>query len=195
MTRACCLVPIAVALFFSASAHADARLDVQHALERVVAAGGFHARVSGRVFGAALPPTSGEIDVVFPDKIHARTDVVDFIARPDGVWVNAFGVWAPVDRDAIPVTAFAPAEMRRAIASIRDVHPAGSVMTAECQQNVYRFRATGQLPGAVANGDARIWICERDGRPAKIEASSAANGAVTVVFDWSRRPEVESPER
>jgi hypothetical protein len=177
-----------------APARADARADVQDALERVVAAGGFVAHVNGQVFGPGTPATAGEIDVVFPDRIHARTEAIDFIAIPGGAWINLFGVWTSVDRDQIPVTAFSPAAMRKAIASIGDVHEQGSVMTTACLQHIYRFRASGQLPGAQADGDARIWICEKDGRPARLEATSADGTRLSLAFDWSRRARVDAPE-
>jgi hypothetical protein len=139
--------------------------------------------------------TEGVIDVVFPDRIHARTEMIDFISMRDGAWINLFGVWTPVDRDQIPITSFAPGAMRKAIASIGEVRAQGSVMTSACEQKIYRFRAEGQLPGAEANGDARVWVCEKDGRPARLEATDAASGAkLNVVFDWSRRARVESPD-
>jgi hypothetical protein len=49
---------------------------------------------------------AGYMNVLFPDRIHARTEVIDFITTPEGAWINLFGVWTPVDRDRIPVTAF-----------------------------------------------------------------------------------------
>ena len=110
-------------------------------------------------------------------------------------WINLFGIWTPVDRDQIPITSFAKPAMRKAIASIGDVRAEGSVMTSACEQNIYRFRAEGQLPGAEANGDARIWVCAKDGKPARLEAIDAGSGAkLDVVFDWSRRAQVESPD-
>lgn len=179
----------------AAPAHADPRGDVQAALERVVAAGGFVGHVNGRVFGPGTPVTAGVIDVVFPDRIHARTEMIDFISMPDGAWINLFGVWTPVDGDQIPITSFAPGAMRKAIASISDVRAEGSVMTSACEQKIYRFRAAGQLPGAEANGDARIWICVKDGKPARLEATDGGSGAkLDVVFDWSRPAHVESPD-
>ena len=166
---------------------------MQDALERVVAAGGFVAEVNGAVFGPGTPATAGDIDVVFPDRIHARTEAIDFIATPAGAWINLFGVWTSVDRDQIPVTAFSPSAMRKAIASISDVRAQGSVMTTACLQHVYRFRASGQLPGAQADGDARIWICEKDGRAMRLEATSADGARLDLVFDWSRRARVDAP--
>ena len=177
------------------AARADPRADVQQALERIVAAGGFRAEVTGAVFGPGTPATSGTIDVLFPDRIHARTEVIDFITTPEGAWINLFGVWTPVDRDRIPVTAFSRSAMRKAIASIGDVRAEGTIMTNRCEEHIYRFRASGQLPGATADGDARIWVCANDGRPAKLEATDAASGGrINLAFDWSRRPEVEAPE-
>jgi outer membrane lipoprotein-sorting protein len=177
------------------AAQADPRADVQQALERIVAAGGFRAEVTGAVFGPGTPATSGTIDVLFPDRIHARTEVIDFITTPEGAWINLFGVWTPVDRDRIPVTAFSRSAMRKAIASIGDVRAEGTVMTNRCEEHIYRFRASGQLPGATADGDARIWICAKDGRPVKLEATDAASGGrINLAFDWSRRPDVEAPE-
>jgi hypothetical protein len=177
------------------AARADPRADVQQALERIVAAGGFRAEVTGAVFGPGTPATSGTIDVLFPDRIHARTEVIDFITTPEGAWINLFGVWTPVDRDRIPVTAFSRSAMRKAIASIGDVRAEGTVMTNRCEEHVYRFRASGQLPGATADGDARIWVCAKDGRPVKLEATDAASGGrINLAFDWSRRPQVEAPE-
>ncbi|HSS07570.1 MAG TPA: hypothetical protein VLK83_10595 [Rhodanobacteraceae bacterium] len=197
MTRSPGRLVCAVAMFaaWSVTAHADPRTDVQAALERVVASGGFVAHVNGQVFGPGTPVTAGVIDVVFPDRIHARTEMIDFISVPDGAWINLFGIWTPVDRDQIPITSFAKPAMRKAIASIGDVRAEGSVMTSACEQNIYRFRAEGQLPGAEANGDARIWICAKDGKPAHLEAIDAGSGAkLDVVFDWSRRAQVESPD-
>lgn len=190
------LASAAMAMFaLPLAARADPRADVQQALERIVAAGGFRAEVTGAVFGPGTPATSGTIDVLFPDRIHARTEVIDFITTPEGAWINLFGVWTPVDRDRIPVTAFSRSAMRKAIASIGDVRAEGTVMTNRCEEHIYRFRASGQLPGATADGDARIWVCANDGRPAKLEATDAASGGrINLAFDWSRRPEVEAPE-
>jgi hypothetical protein len=190
------LASAAMAMFaLPLAARADPRADVQQALERIVAAGGFCAEVTGAVFGPGTPATSGTIDVLFPDRIHARTEVIDFITTPEGAWINLFGVWTPVDRDRIPVTAFSRSAMRKAIASIGDVRAEGTIMTNRCEEHIYRFRASGQLPGATADGDARIWVCANDGRPAKLEATDAASGGrINLAFDWSRRPEVEAPE-
>jgi hypothetical protein len=187
---------LAIAMFaLPLVASADPRTDVQRALERIVAAGGFRADVNGAVFGPGTPATSGTIDVVFPDRIHARTEMIDFITTPEGAWINLFGVWTPVDSDRIPVTAFSRSAMRKAIASIADVRTEGSVMTNRCEQQIYRFRAAGQLPGATADGDARIWICANDGRPARLEATDASSGGrINLVFDWSRPAHVEAPE-
>ena len=177
------------------AASADPRTDVQRALERIVAAGGFRADVNGAVFGPGTPATSGTIDVIFPDRIHARTEMIDFITTPEGAWINLFGVWTPVDGDRIPVTAFSRSAMRKAIASIADVRAEGSVMTNRCEQQIYRFRAAGQLPGATADGDARIWICANDGRPARLEATDASSGGrINLVFDWSHPAQVDVPE-
>lgn len=188
-------VAIATSAAMSAPAYADPRAEVQGALERVVAAGGFVAHVNGQVFGPGTPYTAGVIDVVFPDRIHARTEAMDFISVPDGAWINLFGIWTPVDGDRIPITSFSPGAMRKAIASIDNVRAEGSVMTTACEQHIYRFRASGQLPGAEANGDARIWICEKDQKPARLEATDASSGGkLDVVFDWSRRASVEAPD-
>jgi outer membrane lipoprotein-sorting protein len=196
MRRKRLLACAAMAMFtLPLAAAADPRADVQRALERIVAAGGFRADVSGAVFGPGTPATSGTIDVLFPDRIHARTEVIDFITTPEGAWINLFGVWTPVDRERIPVTAFSRSAMRKAIASIGEVRAEGAVMTNRCEEQIYRFRASGQLPGANADGDAKIWICAKDGRPVKLEATDAASGGqIRLAFDWSRRPEVEAPE-
>ncbi len=191
------LLALAVAALSAAPPVAEAgpRADVQQALERIVAGGGFRAAVTGAVFGPGMPATSGTIDVVFPDRIHARTEIIDFITMPDGAWINLFGIWTPVDRDRIPVTAFSRSAMRKAIASIGDVRAQGSVMTNRCEERIYGFHAAGQLPGATADGDARIWICANDGRPVKLEATDAASGGrIKLDFDWSRAPRVEAPE-
>ncbi|MET0231914.1 MAG: hypothetical protein ABW186_13355, partial [Rhodanobacteraceae bacterium] len=167
---------LAAAATAASAAPVDPRAEVQEALSRVVAARGFVAHVSGHVFGAGLPATDGDIDVLFPDRIHARTELIDFVSTPAGAWINLFGAWTEVDRERIPVTAFAPGAMRKAIATIDGVRPEGTVMTTACEQRIYRFRASGQLPGAQANGDVRIWICDKDGRPAKLEATDAESG-------------------
>ena len=197
MARFPASVVLAVATFAASSvpAHADPRADVQAALERVVASGGFVAHVNGHVFGPGTPVTAGVIDVVFPDRIHARTEMIDFITTPEGAWINLFGVWTPVDSDRIPVTAFSRSAMRKAIASIGDVHVEGTVMTNRCEQQIYRFHAAGQLPGATADGDARLWVCVKDGRPARLEATDTSSGGrINLVFDWSRPAHVEVPE-
>lgn len=177
-------------------ASADARSDVQSAFEKVIAAGGFRAQASGRLFGPDLPAVSGQIEVVFPGRIHARTESMDFIVTPEGAWVQAFGLWTPADPSLLPVTAFDSAAMRKAIASIRDAREEGRAKTAQCPARVYRFRASGQLPGADADGEMRVWICEMNGRPAHLEAIDSGTGdRVRVEFDWSRRAHVEPPDR
>jgi hypothetical protein len=173
---------------------ADARDDVQRSLEQVVAAGGFRAHANGHVFGPELPAMSGDIEVVFPDRIHARTSELEFVIVPGGAWLSAFGVWTPTDPSMLPVTTFDPAAMRKAIASIRDVREEGTSTTSQCKARVYRFRASGQLPGANADGDVRLWVCDGSGRPARLEASDAQGGdRLSVDFDWSRRARVEAP--
>ena len=98
-----------------ALARADARADVQASLEGVVAAGGFRAYVEGHAFGPDVPAVSGEVDVIFPNRIHARTDTIEFVVTPSGAWVSLLGVWTPADRSMIPVTAFDPKAMRIAL--------------------------------------------------------------------------------
>jgi hypothetical protein len=173
---------------------ADPRSTVQRAFEGVLAAGGFRAYAQGHVFGPELPAMSGDVEVVFPDRIHVHTDEVEFIALPDRAWINAFGVWVPTDRDLLPITAFDPAAMRQAIASIRDVTIEGSSKTSHCTAHIYRFRSSGRLPGAGADGQLRAWLCDDSGRPARLEATDARSGErVTVDFDWSRRADVRAP--
>ena len=189
------LLLFAASIVAPALARADARAEAQASLEQVIAAGGFVAHASGRVFGPDLPPVAGDIEVVFPDRIHARTETMEFIVTPRGAWVSALGFWTPADRSVLPVTAFDPREMRKAIASIRDVRDEGRAKTSRCEARTYRFRAAGQLPGANADGDVRLWVCDGSGRPARIEATDAAGGGRVIVdFDWSRRPRVEAPE-
>jgi hypothetical protein len=185
---------IALASFAPAVVHADARETVQASLEQVVAAGGFRAHADGHVFGPELPAMAGNVEVVFPDRIHARTDQLEFVVTPQGAWLSAFGVWTPTDRSLLPVTAFDPVAMRKAIASISDVREEGTSKTAQCASRVYRFRASGQLPGANADGDVRLWICDGSGRPARLEAMDARAGdRLSLDFDWSRRAKVEAP--
>ena len=195
MIRALAVLAVAcLALSVASPARADDRADVQKAFERVIDAGGFRAQANGRLFGPELPSMAGEIEVVFPNRIHASTEDLEFIVTPAGAWLGAFGGWVPTDRSLLPVTAFDPAAMRRAIASIHDVRLEGTAKTSRCPTRVYRFRASGQLPGANTDGDLRVWICEGDGKPARLEAADANGGnRVTVVFDWSQRAVVEAP--
>ncbi len=178
----------------AAPAHADPRETVQRAFDSVLAAGGFRAYAQGHVFGPQLPALSGEVDVVFPDRIHVRTDEVEFIALPDRAWINTFGIWVPTDRELLPITAFDPAAMRQAIASIRDVRIEGASRTSQCAAHVYRLRSNGRLPGAGADGDLRVWLCDDSGHPARLEATDARSGERVIVdFDWTRRAEVRAP--
>lgn len=188
------LAVFALAAFAPTPARADAQANVQASLEQVVAAGGFRARADGHVFGPELPAMAGDIEIVFPDRIHARTDQLEFVVTPGGAWLSAFGVWTPTDRSMLPVTAFDPVAMRKAIASIRDVREEGTSRTAQCASRVYRFRASGQLPGANADGDVRLWVCDGSGRPARLEAvQSGAGDRLSLDFDWSRRAKVVPP--
>ena len=176
-----------------ALARADARADVQASLEGVVAAGGFRAYVEGHAFGPDVPAVSGEVDVIFPNRIHARTDTIEFVVTPSGAWVSLLGVWTPADRSMIPVTAFDPKAMRKAIASIRDVRETGRSRTSQCPARVFAFTASGQLPGARANGAMKLWTCDGSGRPARLEATDARGGTVAIDFDWTRKPHVLEP--
>lgn len=188
----CCLSASVVA----APAFADPASDVRQSFDMLLAASGFRGVVSGRVFGPELPAMTGEIDVLFPDRIHARTNEIEFISLPSGAWISALGLWTPVDRSLLPVTRFDNAEMRRAMASIRDVRVQGKSKTAQCAAQVFRFRASGQLPGANADGNMRLWVCDANHRPARLEATDAKTGERVVVdFDWSRRPQIEAPSR
>ncbi len=175
-------------------AHADSRADVQRAFSDVIAAGGFRGYAQGHVFGPGLPPLSGEVDVLFPDRIHVRSDALEFVAARDRGWINALGVWTPADRSLLPVTAFDLHAMREAIASIRDVRLEGTAKTSQCPSHVYRFRSSGRLPGAGGEGDLRVWLCDGNGRPARLEAVDAASAEKLVFdFDWAQRPDVRVP--
>lgn len=184
--------PIAHALSTDPKAAPDA--DVRTAFDAVIAAGGFHGQVEGNVFGPGTPRVRGDIDAIFPDRIHLRSDDLEFIVMPQGAWISALGFWAPTDPSLLPVTAFDVGEMRKAIASIRDVQFDGRAKSGRCGDvRVYRFRASGQLPGMDAAGDIKLWICESNGRPARIEAGTQANERVSIDFDWSRKPQVREP--
>jgi hypothetical protein len=175
-------------------AQADPRATVQRAFESVLAAGGFRGYAQGHVFGPGLPAMSGEVEVAFPDRIHVRTDDLEFIALPQSAWINAFGVWTQTDRSLLPVTAFDIAAMRQAIASIRDVSIEGTATTSQCAAHVYRFRSSGRLPGAGSEGDLRTWLCDDSGRPARLEATDTHSAERVIVdFDWSRRVDVRAP--
>jgi hypothetical protein len=181
-------------VLLAATAHADPRATVQRAFDGVLAAGGFRGYAQGHVFGPELPELSGEVEVVFPDRIHVRTDAMEFIAMPERAWINAFGIWTSTDRSLLPITAFDMGAVRKTIASISAVRIEGASKTAQCAAHVYRFRSSGRLPGAGAIGEMRAWLCDDSGRPARLEATDAGNGErVSVDFDWSRRAEVDAP--
>jgi hypothetical protein len=189
------LLALACAAAVPPPAYADARGDVQAAFRKVLDAGGFRGYARGRVFGPDLPAASGEIEVVFPDRIHARTETMEFVVTSEGAWLSVLGAWAPVDRSMVPVTAFDRRAMQAAIASIHDASELGRSTLRACEARVYRFRASGQLPGASADGDMRVWVCAADGRPARLEAADANGGErLSLDFDWSRRARVDSPE-
>jgi len=185
----------AFCLSATSAAHADPRSDVQHAFSSILDAGGFRGHAQGNVFGPGLPALAGEVDVLFPDRIHARTDEIEFIALGNRAWISTFGFWTPADRSLLPVTAFDMAAMRRAIAAIRDVRIEGTARTQQCASHVYHFSTTGRLPAAGADGELRAWLCDGNGRPARLEAA-ASNSAEKLVFDfdWTHRPEVRAPQ-
>jgi hypothetical protein len=173
---------------------ADAGAEVRKSLEAVIQAGGFRGQVSGNVFGPGTPAVNGDIDAILPDRIHLRSEGLEFIVMPTGAWVSAMGFWTPTDRSLLPVTEFDSSAMRRAIGSVHDAERLGQAKSGRCGDvGVYRFRATGQLPGIDADGDIRIWICMSHGRPARIEATAPSKEKITMDFDWSRKPEVQAP--
>ena len=176
---------------FAASA---ARVRTCNALSRRLAAGGFRGSAQGRVFGPGLPALAGEVDVLFPDRIHVRTDEIEFIALADSAWINTFGFWTPTDRSLLPVTTFDMAATRRAIASISDARIEGTAKTSQCAAHVYRFHSSGNLPGANGDGDMRAWLCDGSGRPARVEAVDTRSAEKLVFeFDWAHRPDVRPP--
>jgi hypothetical protein len=181
-------------VFAIVDAHADPRADVQRAFDNVLTAGGFRGYARGHLFGPGLPALTGEVDVIFPDRIHVRTDEIEFIALPDRAWVSALGLWTPTDRSLLPVTAFDVAAMHRAIASIRDVRAEGTAKAQQCTTHVYRFRSSGQLPGGGGDGDLRVWVCDGTDHPARLEATDTQSAEKVIFdFDWSRRPDVRAP--
>ena len=196
---ACCLTLFAasaqaVATSASAAASAGSDTDVRRAFSLILDTGGFRGYAQGRVFGPQLPAMAGDVDVIFPDRIHASTDDLEFIAIGAHAWISTLGVWAAVDRSLVPVTAFDMTALRKAIASITNATLEGSAKTAGCAARVYRFRANGNLPGTAANGDLRAWICEASGKLSRVEAIDArTHERVIFDFDWSRRPDVRPP--
>ncbi|MGB0132281.1 hypothetical protein [Dokdonella sp.] len=194
MIRTIVLCGLAMAGLSSGAACADAQADVRQAFEKVLSEGGFRGHVSGQIFGPGTPAVSGQIDALFPDRIHMQDQTLEFIVTTGGAWISALGYWTPVDRSLLPVTAFDMASMRSAIASISNVRDEGRAKSASCSNlRVYAFEASGQLPGTTANGKLRLWVCQRDGRPSRIQASDASGQQMIIDFDWSRRPRVEAP--
>ena len=184
-----------LALVSSLAVSAEPQEAVRHAFESVLAAGGFRGYAQGHVFGPGVPALSGEVDVVFPDRIHVRTNELEFIAMPQAAWINTFGIWTQTQRSLLPVTAFDMVAMRQAIASIRDVKLEGTAKTSQCQAHVYRFRSSGRLPGASSDGDLRAWLCDSGGKPSRLEATDAHSAERVIIdFDWSRRPDVRAPQ-
>jgi hypothetical protein len=174
--------------------HADPRSTVQHAFESVMAAGGFRGYAQGHVFGPGLPAMSGEVEVVFPNRIHVNTGDLEFVALPQAAWIKTFGVWTQTDRSLLPVTAFDVGAMRQAIASIKDVVAEGTASTNQCAAHVYRFHSSGRLPGGGGDGNLRTWLCDDSGRPARLEASDLHSAERVIFdFDWSRRASVRAP--
>jgi len=185
---------VALSALAASHAQADPRENVQRAFDMVLSAGGFRGSAQGNVFGPGLPPLSGEVEVVFPDRIHVRSEAIEFIALPESAWINTFGIWTETDRSLLPVTAFDLKAMRQAIASVRDVRVEGTAKTRQCAAHVYRFHSSGRLPGAGAEGDLRAWLCDDSGRLARVEATDTGNADHLVVdFDFSRRADVRAP--
>ncbi len=172
---------------------ADSVDEVRGAFDKVLATGWFRAHAWGPIFGPELPSVSGEVLAVLPDRLHVRTPNLEFIVLPDGAWTQALGIWVPTDPALLPVTAFDPSGMRRAIASIRDVQHEGFAEMKTCTADVYRFHAAGQLPGAQAGGAMKLWKCRSDGRPARVEATDTRGNRITMVFDWSQPVSISAP--
>ncbi|MEO7936875.1 MAG: hypothetical protein ABIR27_11505 [Dokdonella sp.] len=195
MIRSIFLFGFLLVVASSADAHADAQADVRQAFGKVLADGGFRGHVTGNVFGPGTPQVSGEIDAIFPDRIRLQGEELEFIVTAEGAWTSALGLWVPTDRSLLPVTGFDMVSMRRAIASISGVRDEGRAKSPSCNDlRVYSFAASGQLPGTFANGKVRLWVCQRDGRPSRIDASESTDQHVIIDFDWSHRPQVVAPQ-
>ncbi|TLY47000.1 MAG: hypothetical protein E6K53_16865 [Gammaproteobacteria bacterium] len=180
----------------SLQVHADPRVDLQQSFEQLLASGGFRGIAQGHVFGPDLPELAGDVEVQFPDRIHASTENMEFIAIGERAWISVAGLWTSLDRSLVPVSAFDLRAARQAIASIRDARIEGTARTHQCATHVYAFRAHGQLPGAAASGDLRAWRCDDSGRIARIEATDArTRERVIFEFDWSRPAHIAAPAR
>ncbi len=180
----------------SLQVHADPRADLQQSFEQLLAGGGFRGIAQGRVFGPELPAITGDVEVQFPDRIHASTENMEFIAIGERAWISVAGLWTSVDRSLVPVSAFDLRAARQAIASIRDARIEGTAKAHQCATHVYAFRAHGQLPGASASGDLRAWRCDDSGRLARLEATDAhTRERVIFDFDWTQRAHVSAPRR
>lgn len=185
---------VVLGLALSLQVHADPRADLQQSFEQLLAAGGFRGVAQGHMFGPELPEIAGDVDVQFPDRIHASTENMEFIAIGERAWISVAGLWTAVDRALVPVSAFDLRAARQAIASIRDARIEGTAKTHQCATHVYAFRARGQLPGAAANGELRAWRCDDSGRLARIEATDArTRERVIFDFDFSQRAHVAAP--
>ncbi|MEP6881303.1 MAG: hypothetical protein ABI866_04880 [Dokdonella sp.] len=194
MIRSIFVFGLLIGGLIAADAHADAQADVRQAFAKILADGGFRGHVTGNVFGPGTPEVSGEIDALFPDRIHLQGDELEFIVTADGAWISAFGLWVPTDRSLLPVTGFDMVSMRKAISSISGVRDEGRAKSSSCNDlRVYTFDASGQLPGTFANGRVRLWVCQRDGRASRIDASESTDQHVIIDFDWSHRPQVVAP--
>ncbi len=71
-----------------------------------------------------------------------------------------------------------------------------------CAQQIYRIPRRRTVAGRDANGDVRIWICETNGKPARLEAIDATTARASsrsstgrAARAWTRRTRINAPCR
>lgn len=140
------------------------------------------------------------IEVIWPDRFRIRslTQGTEFVAVPEGSWMNHGGSWMQMPMDMSMMTkAFTAEAMREGMASIVNAEVLASEDVGGRKARVYAYDQSGEIMGIRSESRVKAWIDDATDLVLRMEVDGKAMGqsSRTInVYDWDAKVSIEAPE-
>lgn len=202
LVRIFALSLVVVALFgFPVGARASDDAAVRAALEKSYAAmlakGKFRVDSTTAMKGG---DQKSVIEVIWPDRFRIRslTQGTEFVAVPEGTWMNHGGSWMQMPMDMSMMTkAFTAETMREGLASIANAEVLAAEEVGGRKARVYAYDQSGEIMGIRSESRVKTWIDDANDLVLRMEVDGTAMGQTsrtTNLYDWAADISIDAPQ-